>query len=65
MAKPPATVLSSTHMDRHARGRSTPPVVTGSPDRGRGAVVESMGVPAGPDAESTDWSKAETLDRQG
>ncbi len=45
--------------------RSKPPEATvGSPDTGRGDFVASIGDPDGPDAEFTDWSKAEMLDRQ-
>ena len=45
--------------------RSTaPPGAAGSPDTARGVRVESMGVPEGPVVGFTDWSKAETLDRQ-
>ncbi len=48
-----------TGMDRS----NPPPASTGSPLTARGEWVEEIGVPVGPDAD-TDWSKADTLDRQ-
>ena len=49
----------------HRHGQVEPAAgEAGSPLTGRGERVEEIRVPRGPDAEPTDWSKADTLDRQ-
>jgi hypothetical protein len=41
-----------------------PPATAGRPVTAKGDGVEVSGSPVGPD-EDSDWSKADTLDRQG
>ena len=57
----PSAVPTTTGMDRS----TTPPPTAGSPLTGRGDGVEEIGVSDGTDEVDTDWSNADTLDRQG
>jgi hypothetical protein len=65
MAKPPVGDVEEERPTDTGRDRSKPPPArAGSPLTGRGARVALIGDPSGPPDEFTDWSNAETLERQ-
>ncbi len=64
MANPPGGAEPATPTDTGMDRSTTPSEVAGSPVSARGERVASMGVVEGPVVEVTDWSKADTLDRQ-